>query len=343
MSNPLHILLLGAGHAHVEVLRQAARRPIPNTRLTLVSPQAEMPYSGLLPALLRDEIAPSQAHLNIARLAQSAHATFLPTRAVALDPAARRVLCANGALLGYDLLSLNIGGTQPTPPGPAIPVKPIAQLLARLPPPGTPTAIIGAGAAGTELALALRRNITLIGPRLLPQAPPRARRLAATALAEAGIPFIQAKATGFDGTHLQTTAGPIAAQAALWATPIHGPRLLAASGLPCDASGCLETLATLQSSADPTIFAAGDCAATPHPKAGVWAVRAGPTLAENLRRAATNQSPLPWTPPPHALAILGTGNGQAIAWRNGLTLSGPWVARWKTHLDQAWLRKYQSK
>ena len=53
------------------------------------------------------------------------------------------------------------------------------------------------------------------------------------------------------------------------------------------------------------------------PKAGVWAVRAGAPLAANLRRAARGQTLRRWRPQSDALAILGLGDGRALAWRNG--------------------------
>lgn len=336
MSSP-SIVLLGAGHAHVEVLRQR----LPN--VTLIASEILAPYSGLLPALLRGEVTHAQAHIDAAALARATGATFQHDRAVSIDRATRRILCASGTIVPYDLLSINVGATPGMPPGEGIAVKPIARLLASLPPPGTQTAIIGAGAAGAELALALRHNITLIGTALVPEAPPRARRIIAAHLARAGIAFRQATATGFDGASVLTTAAPIPAEAAIWATPARAPGFLAASDLACDTAGCLLLTPTLQSIDDRRIFAAGDCAATNRPKAGVWAVRAGPILAENLRRAAQDRPLLPWRPQTQALVILGLGNGTAVAWRNGVTVAGAWVARWKASLDRRFMERYQVK
>src|SRR5262249_49747449 len=132
--------------------------------------------------------------------------------------------------------------------------------------------------------------------------------------------------------------------AALWATGVTGPPLLAASGLACDATGCVRVGATLQSVSHAFVFAAGDCATieeNARPKAGVWAVRAGAPLAANLRRAAAGRTLRGWRPQSEALAILGLGDGRALAWRNGLAIAGRPIWRWKDWIDRRWMRMYQ--
>jgi selenide,water dikinase len=102
--------------------------------------------------------------------------------------------------------------------------------------------------------------------------------------------------------------------------------------------------ATLRSVSHDFVFAAGDCAAVegnPRPKAGVWAVRAGAPLAANLRRAARGRTLRRWRPQSDALAIVGLGNDRALAWRNGVAVSGRAVWRWKDWIDRRWMRMYQ--
>jgi selenide,water dikinase len=111
----------------------------------------------------------------------------------------------------------------------------------------------------------------------------------------------------------------------------------------CDRSGCIRITRELRSVSHPRVFAAGDCASldgAPRPKAGVWAVRAGAPLADNLRRAATGRPLEAWRPQREALVILGLGNGRAVAWRNGLTLQGRKVAWLKDRIDRRWMRMY---
>jgi NADH dehydrogenase FAD-containing subunit len=74
----------------------------------------------------------------------------------------------------------------------------------------------------------------------------------------------------------------------------------------------------------------------------VYAVRAGPVLADNLRRATEGRRPRRWRPQRAAMTVLGLGDGRAVAWRGGLSVAGLWVAAWKDWLDARWLARYAS-
>ncbi len=358
------LVLLGAGHAQVEVLRRFARRPEPGLRLVLIAREPWTPYSGMLPGVIRGEYAVADAHLALAPLAAAAGARLVVAEAVAIDLASRQVRLAEGAAVGFDLLSIDVGGLPALPPGAAgvgaIPVKPIGRFLdllaaleARLPD-SARIAVVGDGAAGTELALALARRlagrarILLVGAGAEPlaEAPPRARCVVRAALTAAGVavrsgvragPLDAGRLALSDGTTetvRRRRCGPPACRAGVPGRV--RPRLRSA--------GCVRVAPTLQSLSHPGVFAAGDCAAiagAPRPKAGVWAVRAGPVLAENLRRAARGDALRPWRPQRRALAILGLGDGRAVAWRGCWSLSGRAVAWWKDRIDRRWMARYR--
>ena len=76
------------------------------------------------------------------------------------------------------------------------------------------------------------------------------------------------------------------------------------------------------------------------PRSGVYAVRAGPVLADNLRAAATGERLRRYRPQSDALYILSTGERQAVATRNGVTLGGEWAWRLKDRIDRRFMARF---
>src|SRR5208283_2758157 len=256
-------------------------------------------------------------------------------------------------------LSIDVGGIPAAPPGSGIGVKPVGGFLERLKhletelKPGSRIAIVGGGAAGSELALALaerfgglfRLILICATAEPMPEAPAAARRAVRQALVDARVELVcGVTATALDAGRLMLSDDSyLDVATALWAAGVEGPAFLAASGVACDRAGCIRVNRDLSSVSHPFIFAAGDCAAlegSPRPKAGVWAVRAGAPLAENLRRAATGRPLERWRPQRDALVMLGLGHGKAVAWRNGITLQGHKIGWLKDRIDRRWMRTY---
>ncbi|HEY8289643.1 MAG TPA: FAD-dependent oxidoreductase, partial [Acetobacteraceae bacterium] len=353
------IVLLGAGHAHVEVLRRFAMKPWPGVRLTIIGREPLTPYSGMLPGLIRGDYTHDEAHIDIAPLAAHARARLILGEAAAFDPRTRTVAVPGRPDVPFDILSIDIGGLPAVPEHSGIGVKPIGRFLDQLEgleadlPDGARVSVIGGGPGGTELALALARRfagrlrLTLVSatPDPVASAPAAVRRFVRQALVDAQVELVCGVTASAlrDGSLSLSDGSFIDADAALWATGVVGPPLLAASGVACDEDGFVRVSRTLASISHDFIFAAGDCASVegaPRPKAGVWAVRAGAPLAENLRRASQKRSLKRWRPQGAALAILGVGNAQAVAWRNGITVRGHLVWRLKDFIDRRWMRMY---
>jgi selenide,water dikinase len=92
------------------------------------------------------------------------------------------------------------------------------------------------------------------------------------------------------------------------------------------------------------VFAAGDVASSveyPRPKAGVIAVRQGPPLGENLRRAIAGQQPAPFVPQIKFLSLISTGDRYAVASLGQLAAQGALLWTLKDWIDRRWMRRYQ--
>ena len=358
----LDLVLIGGGHAHVTVLRSFGMRPEPGVRLTLIAKELEAPYSGMLPGLIAGHYSHDQCHINLVRLARFANARLIHGSATGIDREQRRVLLEGRPPLAFDLLSLDAGITPDLASikGAAehgIAVKPISSLMPRLQKlddllsNGRSLAIIGAGAAGFELAHAFRHRfakvaITLIGGGgLLPTGNARARQLARQSLQRAAIEVIEHDAASeITSSHVILSSGRTnAAEAAVITTGAAPAAWLRNSGLSTDADGFVAVRPTLQVVDDDDIFAAGDCAGVvdhPREKSGVFAVRHGPPLTENLRARAQGQSPRSFAPQRHYLMLLSTGAKHAIAARGRLAISGGWVWYWKDWIDRRFMAKF---
>ena len=104
-----HLLLVGGGHSHVEVLRQQALARDPDVVTTLVSPAPLTPYSGMLPGLVAGLYDIAETHIALGPLAAAAGARLVEDRIVGLDLDARLAHRARGRAIPFETLSLDIG------------------------------------------------------------------------------------------------------------------------------------------------------------------------------------------------------------------------------------------
>src|SRR5271170_2163478 len=364
------LVLVGGGHAHVHVLKSFGMRPLPGVRVTLVARDVETPYSGMLPGWVAGHYRFDECHIDLGRLARFAGARLIRDEAIGLDPGERRVLCRGHPPIRYDLLSLDIGSAPRADDVPgaaeyAIAVKPIARFAARWEAllarardlRGLRLTIVGGGAGGVELALSARYRLARLGvtplqvtlvtrDELLPSHNRRVRHLLEQVFVERGIEVL----TGSEVVRVEpgllvcADGRQIAFDEALWVTEAGAAPWLAETGLPLTPGGFVAIDEFLRSTGDQHIFAAGDVAtmvAHPREKAGVYAVRQGLPLADNLRRALTGERPRRFVPQQRGLALIGTGDAYAVASRGPFAARGAYLWRLKEWIDRRWMRRYR--
>ena len=366
------LLLLGGGHAQVEVLRQFGLHPMTDVEITLVSPDRHTPYSGMLPGLVAGHYDFDDAHIDLEPLTRFAGARFLQMNAVAINAAQRMVTLADGSTIHYDAVSIDVGSTPPVQ-GMAgatehtLPVKPVQAflvawdaLIAKVRAGDVRSlAMVGGGAAGVEMLLAMQHRLSQLHvphkmrfmlitdtPQLLANHARGVRAALTRNLARKQIEVHCATriARAEAGALFADNGARIDADAIFLATGAAAPTWPAAGGLAANDNKFININKYLQSTSHTDVFAAGDCATIEnqvYPKSGVYAVRQGPPLAENLRRFLLGESLMEYTPQPRTLALISTGERHAIASYGGLSFHGNWVWRWKNHIDRAFMAKYR--
>jgi pyridine nucleotide-disulfide oxidoreductase family protein len=360
-----NLVLLGGGHAHLHVLHQWARTPIAGLNVTLVSPFERQIYSGMVPGWLAGHYQLDDCSIALSPLASRANMRFLVTSATAIDVAAKEVRTAGGETLHYDWLSVDTGSVmnRDAIPGArehALFVRPMEHFVrlsdslvglaeSRI----LAVVVIGGGAAGVELALALQHRlqdqvrVSLVtgGTPPLPSHPPSVQTRAMAVLRAARITVLQERCVEIASNQVVLANGArLACDAPLAAWGSSAPPWLSDSGLALDEAGFIQTQSTLQSISHPDVFAVGDVASrvdAQHPKSGVYAVRSGPPLFKNLQRSAQGQPLLPHQPQTKSLNLLACGDRYALAsWGNWST-QGAWVWHWKDWIDRRFVRQFR--
>jgi selenide,water dikinase len=358
------LLFIGGGHAHALVLRRWGMRPVAGAQVTLVSPEATAPYTGMLPGHVAGHYPRDALEIDLVRLARFAGARFVQGRVVALDPEARVATLASGRRLRYDIASLDIGITAEMPhlPGFAehgIPAKPLDRFAARWAEVAAGSgavriAVIGGGVAGAELAMACafrlkaegrEAGIALIDRgRILGAVPAAARGRLLRGLAGWEVDVFEGDAPARvdpDGVLLES-GRRVAADLVIGAAGARPQDWLRGTPLELH-DGFVVVDGAFRSVSHPDVYAVGDCAhflPDPRPKAGVYAVRAAPVLAHNLAADLTGRQRRAFRPQTDFLKLVSTGGKSAVAEKYGLALSGPAFWRLKDRIDARFMARF---
>jgi selenide,water dikinase len=366
------LVLLGGGHAHVEVLRDLVLAPDEGVKVTLVTPHPWFTYSGMIPGFVAGHYEIDDLTVELKVLCEKARVELVPSTVTLVSTMAREVICANGTVVPYDVLSVDVG-SHPYIGGArgvekhAVIIRPLERLLkgwsdvvvrARDGQIGAVT-VVGGGAGGVELALAMEyrlrqelglawAHVRLISntPLIVPELSAGARLRLAAKFARRNVGLhLESAVTEVGPGYVRTEHGlEFASEAVFWAAGGIAPEWIRDSGFATDERGYLLTNDFLQSPSNPDVFAAGDCqtqVGRKYARAGVFAVRAAPILVKNLRAALAGAPLVPFKTSPRYLALVSTGSRHAVGAWGGLSWEGGWTWQWKDRIDRRFVARYQ--
>ncbi len=378
------LVLIGGGHAHVYVLKSLAMNPCEGARVTLIAKDLHTPYSGMLPGLVAGHYSWEETHVDLEPICRSGNFRIIHDEAVGIDHANKRVLMRSGRPgVRFDVCSVDVGITPRASDVAganehATPVKPIfgfnarwEAMLARVLEGGKKcdVCVVGGGAGGAELALSMRYRMreelkkrgldenlaafTLVTRgKLMPSHAKGVRKTFLKVFDEAGVRVIEddGVARAESKTLVLQSGREINADECIWCTQAGAAKWLKEStDLALDDDGFIAVNATLESTSHQHVFAAGDVANVlkhPRPKAGVFAVRQGPPLDKNIRRALLGKSLVDFTPQKLFLGLITIGGKSAVlSYCNyafgGIGPVGERLWRWKDKIDRKWMKMYQ--
>ena len=368
MSPARQLVLLGAGHAHVHVLSQMAQSPWAGAQVTLIAPYDRQLYSGMVPGFVAGHYTLEDCVIPLEPLIRRSGIRWLQRSVRAMDTTTQTVTLDDGSVLRYDWLSINTGPVQDralieqTMPGArehALFIRPIETFgvlwpkvveMAESKP--LRIAVIGAGAAGIELAMAVRKRLPQSAISLLCGETPlgagydeRVQARIKAALIRRKITLLPDNAAGIrPGEVVLASGATLACDVPIIATGAQAPAWLLSSGLVLDLQGFVAVDACQRSTSHAQVFAAGDVSTRmdrPMARSGVYAVRAGPVLALNLAAALAGQPLTEHQPPEKTLNIISCGNRFAIASWGKHSAEGHWVWWLKNWIDRRFLKRYR--
>ncbi len=361
------LILAGGGHAQLAVLQALGRAPLRGVEVTLVTPEPRQAYSGMLPGWIAGHYIRANLEIALEPLARRAGVKLLLDRIEAIDASRRCVALSDGRHLDFDLLSLDVGSEINTSGletlgNRLLPLRPLGDFLERWPgvlaaarcSPGYRVAVVGAGAAGSEVALAVRHafdreridgEVSLVAPtdKFLVGHATGARRRVEDWVRRLGVRLHDGLAVGTKDGLLLPDGRTLAADCVIAATGAAPPRWLKVSGLRLDEQGYVAVDSSHRSLSHGQVFAAGDVCSREDrhfARSGVHAVRAGPVLASNLAAALSGGPLRAYRPRRRSLYLLACGPRSAVVSWGQLTAGGAWAWRWKDRIDRRFVERH---
>ncbi|KGX91988.1 pyridine nucleotide-disulfide oxidoreductase [Pontibacillus halophilus JSM 076056 = DSM 19796] len=358
------LLLVGAGHAHLHIIKEFEQAPYEDLEVTLLSPSRYQYYSGMFSGYTEGVYKEEEIRVDIEALSERTGVKWYKEAVVSVDAVQKIALSDTGSLHEYDAVSFDIGsltahtsvkGVQQH----ALRIKPnyhFPDALERLQQSKAPV-VIGGGAAGTEIALNLQayrmkhniqKPVQLLSSsdRLLPSQTEQVSAHIEKIVEHAGIELhLGEKVTEMNSMKVYTNTQAYPYKDALWLAGPRAPELFRLSKLPTDDQNYLLVESTLQVKDHPSVFGAGDCISLrDYPdleKNGVFAVRQAPVLWKNILGFLYEKDGEHFIPQTRYLSILSTGDQKGFLMYGKWHLHTGWAWKLKHRIDSKFIARYQ--
>ncbi|MFC4355090.1 FAD-dependent oxidoreductase [Chryseomicrobium palamuruense] len=354
------IILVGAGHSHLHILREWKREPLPNCRLVLISPSPFQYYSGMISGFAEGLYALEETRVPLIPYSRITGTEFIQDTIVRVDAEQKVLFGSKGISYSYDLVSFDIGTFIQIPEQfkqLSSPLKPSYHMVEAVPAFRETEApvVIGGGAAAVEMAFSIQSwrtangyptPVALISSSTLLEGTSQSDHIR-NEFRHMGLVWFEGdEVEEVHSSYVRTRNGrSIPCTSMLWLTGPQSFTLFKDSGL-AETDGFLNVNESLQSTDNASIFAAGDCLHFTTSEGGlakndVHAVKQGPVLWYNLQSMIVGRPLKAYQPSKQQLTILSLGN------RRGLALYGKfhWTGRaaWllKNKMDRDFMNRYR--
>ena len=359
------LVLLGGGHAHVQVLRKLCMNFYEGLHVILINNYRESAYSGMTPGYIQNFYKIHEIMIDLQRLCFNAGVTFINDEVIQLQTEKKKIILKNRPSVHYDLLSINTGSISKKinlnihKNSKCIFIKPINNLIKNLKTIDSLVKknndikinIIGGGVAAFEISFALRLrylnkvSITIISKNILLE-----KNLNAKSIAELKKTSQQMKISLKETNVLEIKKNELfmsngeilPSDLNLISTGAEIPEWVQNSSLK-KIDGFIGIKTTLQSINDEHIFAAGDVASIQsfqRPKSGVMAVRQGQILKENIFLKIQGKKLKKFRPQKNWIYIIGTYADKALLNYYNFSFHAKWCWILKKWIDKSFMNKF---
>ena len=357
------LVLIGGGHSHLILIMQFSKKTIQGTRITLISDEMDIPYSGMIPGFIEGTYSWRESHIDLYKLTQRLNIRFINSKVVKISSKNKEVHFHDRPAIKFDVLSINSGiqsnynnikGAKKY----CVPVKPISRLANNFFSEIKDTnaiAFIGGGAGAVELALALRKRYIIDKPHLkitiitgknglLSSFPKQTKQTSKNALNDASIDIIEDTEV-LEVKHnkiIMSDKKTLNIDKCILSTNAMAPNWLKDSDIKLNNEGFIVVNNAFQTN-NGFIFAAGDIVDFDNQnlkKAGVYAVRSGKPLAQSIKSYIKNKVGKNYKFSKNYLALIGLSNGYTIGTKYNFSHSSRFNNFLKKYIDQRFINKF---